>query len=759
MSRSLSRLAVVLAGFAALVVALTVAPGPRPVSPPATPMAKAGAEVAPLPLARPEVAPEPSAPRWRASGPALPGLPADAEALTWEPAAPALQPPILAGFSPDGRFLATVHIASRWETEPSGLYIWDIETGTRLRVPTKDPGQPYWMNVGFAPDNTALAVRFGGHLSIWDATAAKPKAELSTGDWRESFRQPVFAPDGGAVALGGSDLLVFDAGTRKARPFGTPALPKGTSYSAPVWSPNGRWLAAVTESASHVCVWDADSGEVAWKSPELPHGYGTAVAFTADSKRVIAVNWRAGALSEWDIATKKRVRDAKVPAVNGDLAADGSRLAWLDAAGAPAVVIADADGKELRRIPLPGTVQAFRLSGNGKRLAVRGWDGSLRVYDAGTGALVRTVSDGWSPALHVAYRANGAVVRSVHADGTIREQDAATGQPLRLTRIDLPNGEHFVTASTDGRLWATVTTDGAVRVWDVATGRPRADFAERVWVPHRRIEYGRFGPPPGAPWTEPDYRATALTFAAGGRYLIAATGEGKTITVWDVTTGRAAHTIATTDRLTAFALSPDGATVFAACASTNAVPETVPTAHTVRAWDVASGKPIWELWVQPARAADQLPGWMTIRSLQLLRDGDTLAVVATEFTTNVIPGQGPAEAHRVWVVPRRAGAPTRSYLVHEPRAVAFSADGRWLVSGTTRACDLVTGARFGSVHAHAYSDARYNAVSAAFHPHGKFVALATPEWAAPFDVEAFRKRAEQQRNEQRAAGHDPPDDD
>jgi WD40 repeat protein len=471
------------------------------------------------------------------------------------------------------------------------------------------------------------------------------------------------------------------------------------------------------------------------------------------------VNWRAGAISEWDIASKKKVRDAKVPAVNGDLAADGSRLAWLDPTGAPAVIVADADGKELRRVPLPGSLQAFRLSGNGKRLAVRAWDGSLRIYDADSGALVRTVSDGWSPALHVAYREAGAVVRSVLADGSIREQDGATGRPLRLTRLDLPAGEHFVTASADGRLCATVTTEGAARVWDVAIGRPRGHFAERVWVPHRRIEYGRFGPPPGSPWTEPDCRATALHFAAGGRSLIGATGEGKTITVWDVATGTPTHTIETTDRLTAFGLTPDGATVFTACASTNTLPETVPTAHTVRAWDVASGKPVWEQRIVPVRATGAIPSWVAIRGLQVLSNGDALAVIATEYTSNVIPGRGATEAHRVWVIPRRAGAPTRSCLVHEPKAVAFSADGRWLVSGTTRACDLVSGARYGAVHPHAYSDARYNAGSAAFHPTGKFVALATPEWAGPFDVEAFRKRAEQERKELRERGYDPPDDD
>lgn len=747
MARSLSRLAVVLAALGALVVALAFVPGPRPA--PAPLVAMPQVEVAPAPRARPDVAPEPGAPRWRAFGPTLPGLRADAEALAWEPAADAGPPPNLVGFSADGRFVATVHIASRWETEPSGLYIWDLGTGARRRVPTKDPGHPYWMNVGFAPGNAALAVRFGGHLSVWDATPAKPKAELATGDPTVSFRQPVFAPDGRAVALGGYELLAFDAGTLKLRPFGTPAVPKGTEYSAPVWSPDGRWIAAAAQSPGRVCVWDAASGEVAWKSEELPAGQGNAVAFTSDSKRVIGVNWHAGALGEWDFAAKKKVREAKVPLTVGDLATDGSRLAWLAPGRAPTLVIADADGKEQRRVPLPGGASAFRLSGNGKRVAVRGYDGSLRVYDVDSGALVRALHDGWSPALHVAYREGGAVLRSVHADGTIREW----GETGLLTRIDLPAGEHLVTVSDDGRLWATVTADGAARVWDVATGRPRLHCAARVPVPERRIVY-RHMPPANAPHAQPDYRATPLHFGAGGRYLIGATGGGKTITVWDVATGTVARTVATADRLTGFALTPDGATLFASSDPSSDGTDLRP--HAVRAWDVASGTCVWETRIARAGAGF---GWVAIRALHLIRDGDALAVVATESTQSQFPGRGPTETHRVWVIPRRDGAAARSYLVHEPHAVAFSADGRWLVSGTTRACDLMTGARYGAVHAQAYSDARYNAVSAAFHPDGKFVALAGPEWAGPFDVEAFRARAEQKRKEQREFGHDPPDAD
>lgn len=444
-------------------------------------------DAGPVPAQPPvEIAPEPHVPRWPAPGSPAAGLPPEPDSLQWEPAAPALPKLGLVGVSDDGRMLATAHWKAEWERGPSGLCLWNLETGERRHVPIKKPGEPSWLTVGFSPDGKSMAVRFSGHLSLWGVGGDKPKAEIDPGDWRESRRLPVFSPDGAAVALGGSELLGFEGDGLTRQYFGGPAIAEGFTYSTPTWSPDGRWIAALTQTTSHLCVWDTRSGEVAWKTPKLGHAHGSAdVRFSADSGRVLVIDWGAGSVTEWDNTTRKVVREGKVPPAGSggrDASADGSRLAWVNGHGgrtrSGSITVADAGGTELRRIRSPVSIASIRLSGNGKRLAATGDDDSLRVYDTENGTVVRTIHDGWSAALHVAYREGGAVIRSTHADHSIREQESATGKPLRITRLPLPEDEYLVAISPDARLWATVT-GGASFGCGTPTGDARGCGARR----------------------------------------------------------------------------------------------------------------------------------------------------------------------------------------------------------------------------------------------------------------------------------------
>jgi hypothetical protein len=111
------------------------------------------------------------------------------------------------------------------------------------------------------------------------------------------------------------------------------------------------------------------------------------------------------------------------------------------------------------------------------------------------------------------------------------------------------------------------------------------------------------------------------------------------------------------------------------------------------------------------------------------------------------------------VLPRCTSEPERSYLIHEPRAVAFSADGRWLASGTSRVCDLETNTRYGSITPRGYYDSRSAAAAAAFHPRGTHIAIASADEVGQYSAEDFRRYAEQKRKERAALGYDPPDKD
>lgn len=230
----------------------------------------------------------------------------------------------------------------------------------------------------------------------------------------------------------------------------------------------------------------------------------------------------------------------------------------------------------------------------------------------------------------------------------------------------------------------------------------------------------------------------SLNFAADGRHLIGCTDGGKAITIWDAGTGKTVHTIPSPDPPSCFALSPDGRTLFAG--GTTSADWRNPAPKAVRAWDLTTGRQVWETDFHP-REGDDTPGrsGCTIRGLQLIRGGNAIAVVAADYVPRQpAPGPAgwvrpPAEHTRVRIIPRRADEPEQSYSGSEPRAVAFSPDSRWLVLGMSRVLDLTTNTAHGS-------GPEYGAAFAAFHPTRPSVAFASSWGVGQYDLEYLRKR-------------------
>src|SRR5207249_189362 len=119
-----------------------------------------------------------------------------------------------------------------------------------------------------------------------------------------------------------------------------------------------------------------------------------------------------------------------------------------------------------------GKVQSVTFGPDGKTLASASWDGSVRLWEAGTGRELATFPErGYGvSALGVAYAPNGKVLVSCENDKTIRLWDVATHKQIRTLRghedrvwsvVWAPNGQTIASASYD-------TT---VRLWDATTGK------------------------------------------------------------------------------------------------------------------------------------------------------------------------------------------------------------------------------------------------------------------------------------------------
>jgi WD40 repeat protein/DNA-binding SARP family transcriptional activator len=170
-----------------------------------------------------------------------------------------------------------------------------------------------------------------------------------------------------------------------------------SAIESPVFSPDGRHVAAAHDG--QVVVWHVASGEV---SDSVVVGDGVSVTdllFTPDSSSLV--------VASSDRRLTRRELAALDEAVGSDLTIDGSSRVGLvgfvdggrtlvvvggfQEGGASALAWLDADRFGLKR-SLPsiheGSVTGFALGPDGSRVATASSDGSVRVWDALTGALV-----------------------------------------------------------------------------------------------------------------------------------------------------------------------------------------------------------------------------------------------------------------------------------------------------------------------------------------------------------------------------------
>ncbi len=267
---------------------------------------------------------------------------------------------------------------------------------------------------------------------------------------------------------------------------------------------------------------------------------------------------------------------------------------------------------------------ALAYSPDGQTLASSSDDGTVKLWDAATGDLRRTLTGYPSLVASVAYSPDGKLIASAGFDKNVGLWDAATGKRLGLLKGHT-GFLRSVRFSHDGKLLASTGNDMTVRLWDVATRAAKGEPLKG----HTGILY-------------------AVAFSPDGRFVCSA-GDDRKAFFWDVVTGRKVSEFAVESNIQAIAFSPDGKTL-----ATTAVD------GGITLWDTASGTS------RPPLRGHSL----AILGVTFSPDGRTLATAGRDKTV------------RLW--DPATGQELLSLKGHKDRvhAVAFSPDGSTLASAS-----------------------------------------------------------------------------
>jgi RNA polymerase sigma factor (sigma-70 family) len=480
--------------------------------------------------------------------------------------------------SSDGKTVATTGFDAQVFYE---LKRWDVATGKDLLAKSKAErgGLPI-----FSPDGKTFAWTniFKVTLSVRDMESDKELRQLD-GTWMrfsaDSKRAAVRGKDNGLTVYdleNGKELHKLVAGTHDG-----PVQAGGFSGYAPemaaAFSTDGKKL--VYGMGNRVRQWDVTSG----KEIVVADGHAGAVAsvaLSADGKTAFS-RGTDSTLRRWDVATGKQQQQAALPAraFHTAFSADGRTLAL---SGEGNVWICDTrTGKVTKEWQAHDkALVGLAITADGKRVATRSYDRSIRIWDSQSGKKIREMAD-LAEAPNMS--APGAAIGAASPDSDLmRLAFSPRGDVLAALPPTRP-------AFTFNGMWGQqpVLKDYAIYLWDVETGKSAGRFDEAK---------------------TPIYSSA---FSADGRTIATAHADS-TISLWEVLSGKPYGQFKTGGQpITTLAFTPNGKVLVGGGID-----------GAIRFWEADTGK---ELAVRKGHIRG-------ILSLAIAADGKSLASGSSDST-------------------------------------------------------------------------------------------------------------------------------
>jgi WD40 repeat protein/energy-coupling factor transporter ATP-binding protein EcfA2 len=308
-----------------------------------------------------------------------------------------------------------------------------------------------------------------------------------------------------------------------------------------------------------------------------------------------------------------------------------------------------------------GRIAGVAFSPDGKIIASASGDRTVRLWDTVSGNLVEEFTGHNDRVSDVAFSPDGKVLASASEDSTIRLWELASRQ-LSMSINGHEQKVFSVIFSPDGKTFATGSMDNTAKLWETSSGKLLA-----VCKGHKESVRG-------------------ISFSPDGKTLATA---GGTINLWNASTGELIDTFKGHNRARSVKFSPDGNTL--ASASWD---------KTTRLWDMISGKTIqvFEGHTKGFTSVDFSP------------DGKMLATASHDGTV------------KLWDKYLEPSDKVFRDHVNNDSMVAFSPDGKTFASdryGSIKIWDASTGKPITRLEGH------YGSVpSVTFSPDGKTLASA-----------------------------------
>ena len=530
-------------------------------------------------------------------------------------------------FSPDGTLVLT-------GSHDGTAKLWNAATGSELRSFSGHSAAV--SSVAFSPDGTEVLTGSSDHTAkLWNA-ASGSEVRTYTGH-TDALLSVQFSPDGSRVLTAGAD------GTALLREENTGNALRSFTGTRAVFSPDGTMI--LTGYDNTASLWDAATGEEIGSVFELAGGV-RAVAFAPDGRHVAEGDAR-GVAELADVALVNLtlslhgglwIRDTATAAefahcnfrfgpVQDDSAGGLYEDCVFERTGGSASLMSEyvLPTQSARTFTHTGQVRAVAFSPDGTEV-LTGASDSVKLWDAASGAEIRTFTGHTNGTNSVAFSPDGTQFLSGGYDNTARLWDVESGNEVRTFS---GHGDYVfsVAFSPDGNQVLTGSFDDTAKLWNTATGTEIRTFV------------GNGG------------NVNAVAFSPDGGAVLTGNDDA-TVKLWNANTGAEIRTFSGhTNSILSVAFSPDGSEVITGSFD-----------HTAKVWDTETG----------AELASFEHG-QDVFAAVFSPDGETVLTTGSESSGDMVEW---------W--DRQTGALLHSFPGHtnDVLAGAFSPDGKSILTGS-----------------------------------------------------------------------------